>query len=430
MLPQIPHPLLICPKYKLVQQYAARKNRTPFYLKILAFMSLLLNLKLAIRCIVHQRSGRFAGFIAALSVIGIAIGVAALITVSSVMQSLQGRLKDAVLSSTPHLAVAVSPDRIKEMLSLPHVVAAIPFICQQAVLRSGDDVALVDVQGLDPEGFISNNDLTASHYLGTTFPTAGSYDLIADAAVFNRFNLGMEQKIKLISTINARYTPAGLTPISRNFTLVDFQPSLRDKQVLNAEGNLEDVRRLFRIAPDDIQVRLWLDDPMNVDATESELKKMDLGFDDWRSQQGEFFRSVAMEKLSMTVMLFLIVIVAAFNILSALSMSVSARIRDIAVLKTLGMSSGRIMQVFLMQGMLLGGGGAVIGTVLGTILALNSNMLLTLLGVPSGNNLPIALSVSWIVTIAVCAIVLSLLCTLYPAYKAAQADPASNLTAA
>ncbi len=391
-------------------------------------MSFLLNLKLALACILHQRSGRFAGFISALSVIGIAIGVAALITVSSVMQSLQGRLKDAVLNSTPHLTVEVTPEKIASMLTLPHVVAAVPFICQQAILRSGDDVALVDVQGIAPDDFVSNNGLNVTHYLGTSFPTAGSYDLIADAAVFNRFNLGMEQKVKLISTINARYTPAGITPISRNFTLVDFQPSLRDKQILNAEGNLEDVRRLFKISKEDIQLRLWLDDPMNVDKTEKYLKKMDLSFDDWRSQQGEFFRSVAMEKLSMTVMLFLIVIVAAFNILSALSMTVSARIHDIAVLKTLGMSSSRIMRVFLTQGMLLGGGGAVIGTILGTILALNSNMLLALLGVPAGNSLPINLSVSWIVTIAICAILLSLLCTIYPAYKAASADPASNLS--
>lgn len=391
-------------------------------------MSFLLNLKLAISCILHQRSGRFAGFISALSVIGIAIGVAALITVSSVMQSLQGRLKEAVLSSTPHLTVAVSPQKIDSMLKLPHVVAAAPFICHQAILRSGDNVALVDVQGISPEGFIANNDADFAHFLGASFPTAGSYDLIADAAVFNRFKLGMEQKIKLISTINARYTPAGLTPISRNFTLVDYQPSLRDKQILNAVGNLEDVRRLFRVSTEDIQVRLWLDDPMNIDTTEQELKELGLSFDDWRSQQGEFFRSVAMEKLSMTVMLFLIVIVAAFNILSALSMTVSARIHDIAVLKTLGMSSGRIMRIFLTQGMLLGGGGAVIGIILGTVLALNSNFILALLGVPAGNNLPINLSISWIVTIAICAILLSLLCTLYPAYKAASADPASNLS--
>ena len=92
------------------------------------------------------------------------------------------------------------------------------------------------------------------------------------------------------------------------------------------------------------------------------------------------------------------------------------------------MSSGRIMRIFMTQGMLLGGGGAVIGTILGTVLALNSNILLALLGVPSGNSLPISLSVSWIAVIAVCAIVLSLLCTLYPAYKAAAADPASNLS--
>lgn len=393
-------------------------------------MNFYLPFKLAVHCIFHQRSGRFAGFIAILAVIGIAIGVCALIVVSSVMQSLQGRLQDAVLDNTPHITVLATPEHMRELLVLPHVTAAAPFVSHTAVVKSGDDVALVNVQGIDTENLFCNEDRKISDFSSSPIPSAGSYDLIADAALFNRFNLVIDQKVKFISTINARYTPAGLTPVSRIFTLVDFQPSLRDAQILNAVGNLEDVRRLFRLKNSEICVRLWLDDPQNVDDTEEELKKLKFDYQDWRAQQGDFFRSVAMEKLSMTVMLCLIVIVAAFNILSALSMTVSSRIRDIAILKTLGMNSHQILRSFMFQGLILGGGGALIGVILGIILSINSNAILAMLGVPSGNTLPIVIDFTRIIVIAISAILLSLLCTLYPALKAASADPATNLTKA
>lgn len=393
-------------------------------------MNLYLPIKIALRCIIHQRSGRFAGFIALLSVIGIAIGVGALITVSTVMQSLQGRLKSTVLNNTPHITVYTTPDHMRDLLKLPHVNAAAPFINRTAVVKSGDDVALVNVQGLDAKNLFIVSDSHTENFLPRSMPGTGSYALIADAALFNRFHFVFDQKIKLISTVNARYTPAGLTPSSRIFTLIDYQPSLRDTLILNAVGDLEDVRRLFRLKDSEVCVRLWLDDPMNFEETEKALQAMNLNFEDWRSQQGDFFRSVAMEKLSMTIMLCLIVIVAAFNILSSLSMSVSSRIHDIAVLKTLGMRSSSILYSFMLQGLILGGAGALIGIALGIILSLNSNALLILLGVPAGNSLPVSPDPIRIFVIAISAVLLSLICTLYPAIKAASADPASNLNKA
>ena len=121
---------------------------------------------------------------------------------------------------------------------------------------------------------------------------------------------------------------------------------------------------------------------------------------------------------------------AAFNILSSLSMSVSSRIHDIAVLKTLGMRSSSILYSFMLQGLILGGAGALIGIALGIILSLNSNALLILLGVPAGNSLPVSPDPIRIFVIAISAVLLSLICTIYPAIKAASADPASNLNKA
>lgn len=389
-----------------------------------------LTLSIAMRCLVKSGSHRFASFVALLSVLGIAIGVAALITVATVMQSLQSRLSGTVLSSTPHVAVQCGTDRIDSLLALPHVMAAAPFVAADALMQTPKGMALISLQGLSYDALKLNAAGSANlelRELADEIPLKGSYELIADSALFNRFGLMLDQKVKLISTINARYTPAGLTPTQRNFTLVNYRPSLRDAQILTATGNLEDVRRLFRMQESDIQVRLWLDDPQNADTVERELKAMGLSFSDWRETQGDFFRSVAMERLSMSVMLFLIVIVAAFNILSALAMIVSARLKEIAVLKTLGMSPRAILKIFTAQGLLLGLTGAVSGTALGIALSLNSNFILGLLGVPAGNALHIGLSPLSILMIALTAVALSVICTIYPAVKAAGTDPVKNL---
>ncbi len=393
-------------------------------------MNFNLSLRIALRYLLNQRQNRFATFVALLSLLGIAIGVAALITVSTIMQSLQGRLKEAVLVTTPHILVQTTPDKMTDLLGLKHVVAAVPYIEGEAVIKKGNSAALVQLQGMDKNALTVKKGFTADTFINDGYPQTGSFKLIADAALFNRFNLALDEKVKFISTLNARYTPAGLAPVTRNFILSDFVPSLRDARTLHAMGAFNDVQRFLRLQDNDLQIRLWLDDPMNFASVEKELNYLKLKFDDWRSTQGEFFSSVAMEKLSMTIMLCLIVIVAAFNILSALSMTVASRVRDIAILKTMGMNKIRILWIFMAQGLILGGSGVFAGTVLGIILSLNSNIILNLLGVPSGNNLNINLDLTRIAFADLGALLLSLVCTLYPAVKASSSDAVTNLTQA
>lgn len=393
-------------------------------------MNFNLSVRIALRYLLNQRQNRFATFVALLSLLGIAIGVAALITVSTIMQSLQGRLKEAVLVTTPHILVQASSDQIPQLLDLNHVIAAVPYIEGDAVIKKGNTAALVQIQGMDANVLKVKKGIEPNRFIHDGYPQAGSFKLIADAALFNRFNLALDEKVKFISTLNARYTPAGLAPVTRNFILSDFVPSLRDARTLHAMGAFSDIQRFLRPENKDLKIRLWLDDPMNFESVEKDLNHLKLNFNDWRSTQGEFFSSVAMEKLSMTVMLCLIVIVAAFNILSALSMTVASRVRDIAVLKTLGMNKLRILWIFMAQGLILGGCGVIAGTILGIILSLNSNIILNLLGVPSGNSLNIDIDLVRIAFTDVAALLLSLACTLYPAFKASSADAVTNLTKA
>ncbi len=380
---------------------------------------------LALRCIFSGRNHRFASFVALLAVLGTAIGVCALITVSSVMQSLQGRLSDSLLSTAPHVVVTASQDRIPDLLKISHVEAAGPFVSGRVLAQSRRGMGLVNLMGYDPSQ-VTVREGAGAIAIGDV-PPRGSFSIKAGAALYDRFSLEPGDSISLVSTINARYTPAGLTPVRRTFALEGFLPSLRTSGVIDAVANLDDARRLLRIAPGQFRVRLWLDSPFNVASVVKDLDAMGLAHEDWRESQGEFFRSVAMERLSMMVMLFLIVIAAAFNILSALAMTVSARIREIAVLKTMGMRSSGVVGIFTSEGLLLGGAGCILGAVGGVLLATHSGTLLWLVGVPSGRTLEVAVHPGTVAIIALLSLFLCVLCTLYPAVKASKADPARNL---
>jgi lipoprotein-releasing system permease protein len=379
---------------------------------------------LALHCIFSGRNHRFASFVALLAVLGTAIGVCALITVSSVMQSLQGRLSGSLLSTAPHVIVTAPQGRIPDLLKIRHVQAAGPFVSGRVIAQTSRGMGLVNLMGYDPS--LVQTAGSATPEIGEV-PPKGSFAVKAGAALYDRFALEPGDRVKLVSTINARYTPAGLTPVRRTFMLDGYLPSLRGSGVIDAAANLDDARRLLRIAPEDYRIRLWLDSPFNVSEVEKDLDAMGLAHDDWRETQGEFFRSVAMERLSMMVMLFLIVIAAAFNILSALAMTVSARIREIAVLKTMGMKSSGVVGVFTAEGLILGGAGCLLGVIGGLLLSTHSGTLLWLLGVPAGRTLEVSPDPATVAVIAILSLGLCVLCTLYPAIKASAADPATNL---
>ncbi len=403
-----------------------------------------LPLSIALRFALSRKAHKFAFFVALLSALGIALGVCALITVSAVMQGLQNRLKDSVLDTTAHVVVQVKDEKtLPFLLSQPEVKAVLPYLQGEVLLQTEDDLSLAILQGYNPDSLIpapgtapqhpatadrSNSKVAARSLQLLPTPPAGSYSLILPSSFMLEHGLEIGSKVRLISTINARYTPLGLTPTQRVFSVAGNAqlplPGNHSPTLLTA---LDDARRLLRESGQ--YYRLFLSDPFLIEDLADKLTAAGLTFSDWRASQGDFFRAVALEKLSMSVMLCLIILTASFNILSALTMLVSARGREIAVLKTLGADNSFILKVFMLQGLFCATAGIVLGIVTGLPLAFNAQQVLEFLGITiMRGTLPIVVSVQHIALIAGGCLALAALCTLYPARKAAACDPALHLS--
>ncbi len=419
---------------------------------------------IALRYIKGSKKQRFATFVATLATLGIAIGVCALVVVSSIMQGLQERLKENILSDCPHVVVKAKASDIPFLLNIKHVNALVPFVEGQAMIQYGSNISMVTLQANQTDSlYVSHRyantigltthrssqtnkddnilDLQycikmphvdkAGYSYGSQFNlTKGRYELALNYTNFMSFNMdgtNSDNKVRLISTQNARYTPFGLTPIQRNFKVVDVIESIDKSNAPIVVGEYDDVRKFFRISHEDTYFRLFLCDPFAVDEV-AEILAPKFEFTDWRSRYGDFFKAVGLEKVSMTIMLCLIVLVAAFNILSSLTMVVSSRVSEIAILKTLGMNNISLLNVFLLVGMSASFIGSLIGLLLGVPLAFNAQAILNVLGISiMQGELPVIIDFDNILAIVVMCWLVALLCTLYPAYYASKSDPTKHL---
>ncbi|MCR5084060.1 MAG: FtsX-like permease family protein, partial [Succinivibrionaceae bacterium] len=297
--------------------------------------------------------------------------------------------------------------------------------------QAGGDLLLASAQGLDPKGLVVGDSPKARALTLPSVPAAGSWGATVSADILAEHGLSLNDEVRLISTRNARYTALGLTPTQRLFTITAYKQAPAGGALPSLTLALEDLRRLTRSRAGEVGLRLFLADPFAVDRVAAELRRRfgeGAVTSTWRAQAGEFFRAVAMERVSMQVMLFLVVVVAAFNILSALAMMVSARLREIAILKSLGLTDGRILGIFTLLGSGCGLIGTVAGVALGVAVALNSGPLLATLGLaPGGQRLPCEIEPLTVLCIALCSLALSALASLYPAYRASRCDPVTHL---
>lgn len=384
-----------------------------------------LTLAIALKYSFNSKAHKFAAFVAILSVLGIALGVGALIVDTSIMQGLQNRLKSSVLQSTPHIVVNAPYAKASELLEIENVEAAAPYVEGQALLQSSKSLSLITLAGLDESRILLKDNLPFSKLKLIYIPEKGSFKLNAQAAIYLENELSLNTKVRVISTKNARYTPLGLTPSQRLFTLTNYFPSTNSNALSMAVGNYDDVRRLFRLNEDATSIRLWVSDPFLIDNVTAALDNKGYSYTTWKDTQGEFFKAVAMEKVTMGIMLFLVVVVAAFNILSALSMMVSARLSEIAILKTLGLNNIKILTIFLFAGLFVG----FIGTLIGVAFGIPATKYVAELmsGGSKFASIPIAIETSNILLIALCSMLMSLIFTIYPAIKASKSDPVNNL---
>jgi lipoprotein-releasing system permease protein len=389
----------------------------------------------------------FISFIALTSMAGIALGVAALIIVLSVMNGFQDELRNRILSVASHIEIRGMPDlpdwhRVADVATQdPRVMAAAPFVFGQAMLAAGDTNRGVLLRGIDPglEGGVADfGTHMKSGHLQDLKP--GEFGIVLGSEVARALGAGVGDSVVAIVP-QGIVTPAGMLPRVKSFKVVGiFEIGMFEFDSGLALIDLTDAQKLYRL--DGVSgVRLKLHDMDQAPEVARSLLKvlpLDAEVRDWTMSHANFFRAVQIEKRMMFIILTLIVAVAAFNIVSAQIMLVTDKQADIAILRTLGATPSSIMTIFMIQGALIGIIGTLIGVIGGIVITLNIDIIVPAIERVFGvtfldksvyyiSELPAQLQRSDVLTIAGIALVLALLATIYPSWKAARVNPAAAL---
>ena len=396
-----------------------------------------------------KRRNHFISFISLTSMFGVALGVAALITVLFVMNGFEKELRERILGMTSHAFITGNGSPLTDWKNLqsqiqhqPHLLDSAPFVEGQAMLSQGNRVRGTLIRGIDPklEPRVStiHENIIQGHFNNLK---PGGFGIILGHDLARAMGVRTGDKITLI-TPHVSPTPAGVIPRLKRLNVVGiFEIGMYEYDSALAIMNIEDAAKLFRIPNQVTGLRLKLDDVFQAPRiTHNIMKTLSTEYRavDWTYQHANFFRALKTEKTVMFVILLLIVAVAAFNIVSTLIMMVTDKQSDIAILKTLGMTPRDIMAIFMVQGVLIGIFGTILGIIGGVSLALNiANIIASLeafLGyqfLPADvyyiSNLPSDLHWNDVTTIGLTAFALSLISTIYPSWKAAQTQPAEAL---
>ncbi len=403
----------------------------------------------------YTRAGRatrrngFISFISGVSMLGIALGVAALIIVLSVMNGFQKEVRDRMLSVVSHIEIyapygAALPDlsrTLSEVRLNPQVIGAAPFIAAQALLARGEDMKGTMVRGIDPALEPEVTDL-----VGTLKNTAltrlvpGEFGVVLGGELARSLGVIEGDKVTLVAP-SGQVTPAGVVPRLKQMTVVGtFDSGHYEYDSALVLMHVDDAARIFRLEGPS-GVRLKLQDLHQARAVAAELSKSltgDLLIRDWTRQNRTWFAAVQLEKRMMFIILTLIVAVAAFNLVSTLVMTVTDKRADIAILRTLGASPQSIMGIFVVQGAMVGGIGTLAGLVLGLGVAFNIDVLVPALEQFLGatflpkdvyliSSMPSDPQQSDILPVAVISLVLAFVATLYPSWRASRVNPAEAL---
>ncbi|MGH1440322.1 MAG: lipoprotein-releasing ABC transporter permease subunit [Cellvibrionaceae bacterium] len=397
-----------------------------------------------------KRRHQFISFVSIFSLLGMALGTLALIVVLSVMNGFDREIKQRILSVVPHGFVDQLP-RMRDWQSTaasisnaPGLVASAPYIGAFVMLGAKNSVHGVELQGILPEeeSRVSNINryILPPQKLENLQP--GEFGIVLGHLVARYLNVDVGDKL-VMTLPQVSVTPAGIFPRVKRFTVVGlFEVGAQVDQSL-ALIHLSDAQRLFRYGKAVQGLRLQTDDIYraanvvnSLSDTLMESGQWDLR--DWSQTQGSLFQAIKMEKRMVTLLLMIIIAVAALNIVTSLVLMVSDKRSDIAVLRTLGMTTRQIMAVFIVQGSVVGIVGILVGGILGSLLALNISDLVSWFESALGlyvfdpsvyfiSQIPSELRQADVMLICGVGIVLSLLATLYPAYRAAQVEPAEVL---
>jgi lipoprotein-releasing system permease protein len=390
----------------------------------------------------------FVSFIAAISMAGIALGVAALIVVLSVMNGFQKEVRDRMLSVLAHVEV-YNPDigvpdwkaLAAEAKKIPEVREAAPYVQGQALVYQNGIAQGIVIRGVEPAEEAKVSDIATEMRAGkldTLVP--GDFNVVLGSALARAIGVRVGDKVEVVVPETVA-TLTGMTPRHKAFTLSGvFESGHYEYDSSLALINIDDAAKLYRQS-NYTGIRLKIADMQQAPAVAQKLVhslNQDVLVRDWTTQNRSWFAAVQLEKRMMFIILALIVAVAAFNLVSSLVMSVRDKESDIAILRTLGATPKSVLAIFVVQGALIGLLGCAIGIVLGVILALNVGSIVGAIErvfhvafLPQNiyfvSALPSDLQMTDVITIGCVSVFLSFIATLYPSWRAARVEPAQAL---
>lgn len=396
-----------------------------------------------------KRRNHFISFISLISIMGITLGVMALITVLSVMNGFEQELRTKILGMASHVKVAQWDGKLANWEDLqrrvkehPQVVGSAPLVSFEGMMNQGEVVSGALFTGIDPAEEPQVSDIHMHMESGSLADlTPGGFNIILGADLASTMGVGVGDKVTVI-TPQATVTPAGVLPRLKRFTVSGlFSVGMYEYDRSTAFVHIQDAGRLFSMGDDVSGLRLKLSDLFRAPQVSHELNQMlggDFWITDWTQRHANFFKAVRTEKNVMFIILMLIVAVAAFNIVSTLVMLVTDKQPDIAILRTLGLTPSQVMGVFMVQGVVIGLLGTLLGVLLGVLLASNIDVVVPAIerlfntqflaaDVYNISELPSDLRWADVVKIAIVSFGLTIVATLYPSWQASRTQPAEAL---
>ena len=408
--------------------------------------------KIGLRYLRSQHRSGFVSFVASMSVIGLALGVAVLIVVLSVLNGFERELRNRMLAVTSHATISgvhgeIDDWRAKQATAArePGVTAAVPFIESRGLFANGRRVAGAMVRGVLPEEeskAVGLGSRLKSGSLADLEP--GKFRVILGSALAAELGVAVGQTVVLMAP-EATFTPAGLMPRTKRFTVTGiFESGMYEYDRGLALIQMNDAAKLFRFGDTVTGLRLALEDPfaagLLVRSVAREIDTDGTGYyvSDWTRDHAVFFRSIELTKSMMFFILLILVVVAAINLVATLVMVVKEKQSDIAILRTLGAAPGNVLHMFVVQGALIGLVGTLAEALFGWLVAVNFEAIIHGIEAVSGirfldaavylmSDLPTQVKFGDVLQVSLVTLALTALATIYPAWRASRTMPAEAL---
>ncbi len=409
-----------------------------------------LELFVGLRYTRSKHKNNFISFISLASMLGILFGVLVLITVLSVMNGFEKELRDRILSMVSHVTISETNGLLsdwrkqqQELVDMPEVIGSAPFIRKQVMLSANGELRGVLLEGILPNeqpkvGGVHNRMLEGSF---DDLEPRG-YGIALGVELAQQLGVFTGDKVTVV-TPRFRVTPAGMIPRSKRFTVTAvYKINMAEYDSATAFIHMQDAAKLFSTKNNVTGIRLKLADLFDAPEISHKLSKQlgdEFTVSDWGQENKSLFQVQKTEKVVMFFILFLIVLVAVFNLVSSLVMVVNDKQADIAILRTQGMSAKQVKRIFMVQGIIIGLIGAILGAILGVLLALNIGTIVewieALFNIEllpqnlfyASSKFPSVVDFKQVIGISIASFVLAILATLYPANRAAKVQPAESL---